>query len=414
MNEQIQRALEDMARRGKDPGATSVVQRAFEAAPKLRRSKRIQRGAAGAVAVLVLAGTAVAVGARSSGPHQVVVATPTTKSISPSDSSTFSLAPALRQCFSLPQPSGTEASAPSVEAGTNLSSRLLVLTNAGALWVIDGGKATIWSAGSDRAEYSAIVWARWLADGSILAARAGHADVELDEFSAAGRFVPVAHLAYTIKAAAPRGSCPINGYLATFAVVDAGVVLLPHQAGPWGHSCPPRSAPSACVSPESYSIEVRDASHLATVGRGTGDTAGGAGIGHTRLVSASRATDTIVIDEGSDGMAMRVGPSHFCCLGGQSGTAYAASPDGQKIAYAIKPGGRDVLVGSLDPTSDADKRGASLWISPDTISAMAWTGETLAVAHGSRLTFVAVPAGTVLGEANFNTDIRTIDFQSQG
>lgn len=181
------------------------------------------------------------------------------------------------------------------------------------------------------------MWACWLTDGSILTARLGNADVELDRFLAPDRSVPVAHLAYTIKATAPQGSCPMNGYLATFAVVDAGVVFLLHAVGPWQHSCRAQAPPSSCSSPETYSIEVRGAHALAAVGRATGDSAGGAGLGRTKLVSANRVTDTIEIDEGSDSMAMRVGVTdRLCCLGGQSGTAYALSPSGTSLAVRRK------------------------------------------------------------------------------
>jgi hypothetical protein len=415
VNEQIKRALQDMATRGRDPGAASVVQRASEAAPKRRRRRQMRRVAAG-LTVVAVAGLAVAVGGRSSGPHQVVVATPTTIATS-GVASSFSLDPRARECFPVLDAAATHTVAPSVTEGLDASSRLLVLTNDGALWVLDGRTATLWSHASPDARYSAIVWARWLADGSILTARVGSADVELDQFSAPNHSASVGHLSYTIKAGAPAGSCPIDGYLATFGVVDAGVVVLRHAAGPIRHSCKvarsgnPRSA---CVSPEGYSIEVRAPQHLATVGRPTGDSAGGAGLGRSEIVSASHASDMIVIDGGVGNTMLRVGPKNgLCCFGGQSGTAYALSPNGARVAYARKPGGRDVFVAGIGPDTPVQQLGTPLWKSNDPISAMAWTGSTVAAVQGSRVTFLAVPTGAKLGEANFESDIRTIDYEHQ-
>jgi hypothetical protein len=209
----------------------------------------------------------------------------------------------------------------------------------------------------------------------------------------------------------------MNGYLATFGVVDAGVVVLLHAAGPIPHSSrrpPPGATRSACESPEGYSIEVRAPESLATVGRSTGDSAGGAHLGRSEIVSASRASDTVVIDEGSGNTTLRVGPTdRFCCLGGQSGTAYALSPDGARLAYARTPDGRDVFVAEIGPNTPADVVGTPLWKSAEPISAMAWTNETLAAVHGDEVTFVRVPTGAVLGDVAFDTGIRTIDYEPQ-
>jgi hypothetical protein len=295
----------------------------------------------------------------------------------------------------------------------------LVLTNSGAIWVLEGSKATLWSGAQEDSRHSTIVWARWLADGSILTARVGNADVKLERLSAPDRSAPLAHLPYTIKAGAPAGSCPIDGYLATFGVVDAGVVVLLHAAGPIPvRSCRrplPGATPSGCPSPhEGYSIEVRTPQDLATLGRSTGVSTGGANLGRSEIVSASRASDTIVIDDGSENTTLRVGPTNgLCCFGGQSGTAYALSPDGTRLAWAQTPGGRDVSVVAIGPEVPVDQSGTRLWKSADPITAMAWTNDTLAAVHGDEVTFVRVPTGAVVGDVTFDTGIRTIDYDDQ-
>ena len=413
MNEQIQRALTELASRGADPGADTVCTKASLDAPH-RRRRRARRTIAVTSAAIVLAGSAIALGAHSSPSDHVVVATPTTGAPTPSSRSSFTLDPRVSACFALPQSAPGSAGAPSVKDGTDVRSRLLVLTERGALWVFAGGHATLWSAATDDPQHSAIVWARWLADGSILTARVGNSDVELDEFSGPSRSVPVARLPYTVKASAPRGSCPIDGYLATFGVVDAGVVFLHHLGGPWAHSCPPGASPPACTAPEEYSIEVRAPRSLGVVGRSTGDSTGGAGISRDRIVSASRSSDTIVIDEVSGNTTMRIGlTNRFCCLGGQPGTAYALSPNGSSLAYAAKPGGREIHVAAIGVDVPVQQLGTALWKAPDRIDAMSWTSNTLAVAHGSEVTFIALPTGSVLGAVDLNGPIRTIDYERQ-
>lgn len=413
MNEQIQRALTELASRGADPGAESVWAKAFEAAPK-RRRRGTYRTIAATTAALLLVGSAIAFGAHSSRSDHVVVATPTTGARTPGSRSTFTLDPRVSACFSLPQTAPGSAGAPSVRDGTDVKSRLLVLKDDGALWVLAGSRATLWSAASTDPQHSAIVWARWLTDGSILTARVGNSDVELDAFSGPNRSVPVARLPYAIKTNAPRGSCPINGYLATFGVVDGGVVFLHHLAGPWAHSCPPGASPSACTAPEEYSIEVRAPRSLDVVGRLTGDSTGGAGVSRDRIVSASRASDTIVIDEVSGNTTLRVGlANRFCCLGGQQGTAYALSPNGASLAYAAKPSGREIFVAAIGIDAPVQQLGTALWKAPDRIDAMSWTSNTLAVAHQSKVTFIAAPGGAILGEVDLNGPIRTIDYERQ-
>jgi hypothetical protein len=78
MNDQIRSALETIASRGSDPGATEVWQQAFRAAPKRRRRRRARAALAATTALLVIAGVVVALHAGRSPSRQVVVAPPTT------------------------------------------------------------------------------------------------------------------------------------------------------------------------------------------------------------------------------------------------------------------------------------------------------------------------------------------------
>jgi WD40 repeat protein len=83
MNERLKQTLEAMANRGTDPGATTAWEQARAGAPARRRRRRIRTSLAVATAILVVAGVAVALGTRSSNPHRVVVATPTTNAVTP-------------------------------------------------------------------------------------------------------------------------------------------------------------------------------------------------------------------------------------------------------------------------------------------------------------------------------------------
>ena len=85
-------------------------------------------------------------------------------------STSFALDPRVRACFADPHPHSTMAT-PSLQAGTKVPERLLVLTKDGALWVVEGNKATLWSGATNDLRYSGIVWARWLNANSILTAR---------------------------------------------------------------------------------------------------------------------------------------------------------------------------------------------------------------------------------------------------
>ncbi len=382
-----------------------------EPAAVLRRARRRRLGG-GAVAIIAVAATvAIIAGVAGSGSANRIEVSGQKGQPSPAPTtatagSRFALDPRVSGCFAVPSTADVSAAAPTIGHDTAVSPRLLVLGDDGALWVIDGDKMTLWSASSDDAQYSGIVWARWLSDGSILTARVGHSDVELDKFSAPNQPVPVAHLPYKAVGGAPPGGCRLSGYPATFAVVDAGVVFL-HSPG--SLQCedvqPVTDQQTECGTP--FSPEVRSPNDLSVVGPGNDLSQGG-----SVIASASRATNTLVIG-GSTATAMIVGPvDDKCCFGGQSGTAYTVSPDGSQLAYASDLDPKELRVAAIGYlNTPVQQLGAAIWKSPDPINAMAWTNSTLAVAHGNTISLVTVPTGTVVGEVNFNSAIRTMDFQ---
>ena len=136
--------------------------------------------------------------------------------------------------------------------------------------------------------------ARFANDGTIYASRVTTRPeaVVIDHLVAPDRVIPAAvRLPFTVKATAPHGYCPIDGYLATFAINTAGLVLEHHLAGPWDHSCPDTATKTTeanglgpCTSPEAVSPEVRT-DGFATEPRGIG--AGTSG-GMENIVSDAR------------------------------------------------------------------------------------------------------------------------------
>jgi hypothetical protein len=381
-----------------------------EPASVLRRARR-RRFRGGALAIVAVASTVAIIAAvtASGSPSRIEVSgrkgqpspAPTTVASRP-----FTLDPRVSGCFDLPSTADATAETPTVGHDTTVSSRLLVLADDGTLWVIDGDKATLWSVGSVDTQYSGIVWARWLTDGSILAARVGHADVELDELSAPNQSVAVAHLPYTAVGGAAPGECRLNGYPASFAVIAAGVVFLHSPGTLQCEDAQPVTDPQTqCGTP--FFPEVRPASDLSVAGPGNDVSQGG-----TLIASASRASNTIVI-YGPTVSAMIVGPVDTkCCFGGQAGTAYTISPDGHQLAYASATDSQQVRVAAIGYLNTrVQQLGAAIWRSPDPIKSMAWINNTLAVAHGNSISLVTVPTGTVVGEVNFNSAIRTMDFQ---
>ena len=101
-----------------------------------------------------------------------------------------------------------------------------------------------------------------------------------------------------------------------------------------------------------------------------------------------------------------------CCFGGQPGTAYAVSPDGHRLAYALAPLGTEVFIAAIGYGNvPVQQVGTRIWTAKDRVDTMAWSGNNLAAVHGSLVTVVAVPTGRVLSEVNMKAAVRTVDLQ---
>jgi hypothetical protein len=162
-------------------------------------------------------------------------------------------------------PSATRTASVSTRSLPAAVGPVLAVTTSGQVWVLKAGQATRWTTASS-SPASRYLWARWMPDGTILASRARVGAtggvVELDRFSGPQKRSLAASLPYSVRADAPDGYCPIEGHLATFAAVPAGVVLLRHLAGPLQHSCPVASAAGRwyCEKAEGYTLDLRTAS----------------------------------------------------------------------------------------------------------------------------------------------------------
>jgi hypothetical protein len=269
-----------------------------------------------------------------------------------------------------------------------------VLEGNGDLWVIDRGTARAWSTGryvGDAA--SGYVWARFAADGTIYASRLVDGPrVDLEHLDRPEHLAATIALPFTVNPRAPAGYCPIDGYLATFAIGPEGLVLVRHQAGPIAHSCP-RPPPSntttsfdpwRCQSPEAITFELRSNPFTAK-GNELGDQFGGYG----KVVSDSVSSTAFAVFDGHTLTVVTPDGTPECCGGGQHGTAFALSPDGTRLAFS--PDGRHVNLANLER---AENPGNPLWTAPDRVDGLAWTGAWIVVSHGGSLTLVSTVDGT--------------------
>src|SRR5438067_6581830 len=297
----------------------------------------------------------------------------TTSSMRPSTTATDAAPPSIpaaaEGCFPHLAPGGvTSPPTHAISGWPSGSPSLMVLTTSGELWVIRDGTATNWHEGG-------LLWARWAQDGTLYATTGRGSAVELLHLARPGEATTVERLPFTVKADAPEGSCPINGYLAGFALGPEGLVLIRHSAGPREHSCPavPGSSPAAsdpwrCRSKDSISFEVRTGDFRST-GRDPGMEWGGTPLPtRTPLVSDGANTTTIALKVDESLTVTRIGGAPPCCSGGQSGTAFALSSDGSRLAYS--PDGHVISVATLYQAQDGS---TPLATSADAVTSLAWT-----------------------------------------
>jgi hypothetical protein len=313
----------------------------------------------------------------------------------------------VRRCFPvLAEPSSADMSE-QVDAPHDLAD-LLVLTDSGDVYVVRGGEMHRWTAAHT------YLWAQWDRDGTILGSRLATGDdaVVIDRLLAPGEARGgVATLPYTVKPGAPKGSCPIDGYLATFAVGPSGVVVLRHTPGPLPHSCPAMPPPGPgettdpwrCQSPEATSLE-RRTGDLSRTGQDLGSVYGGL----RSVVNASTRSDSVAYLDAGTVTIERPG-NGGCCFGGVRTTAAAPSPDGAKAAYAA---GAEVRVAPTVVSHGGGER--TLWWAPGPVDALAWSGTEVAVASGGRLFLVSAVDRTVveLTSRAIVGHIRSLDFAS--
>lgn len=361
-----------------------------------RRSRQRHRRRAGgsitvaAVAVLALS-ISVVVSRRDNDAVRLASDATVTTSQAPTPTPPPAFAPTgdVARCFpeaATPVPLPSAAAPTGGNAWPAGAPPLLALTSGGQVWVLHGGQATLWtpSVGSANHRY---LWARWEDAGTIVASRLVDTPaVVLDRLSSPGQATPVATLPYTVSTDAPVGFCPIDGYLAGFAARPDGVVLARHMAGPIPHSCPYLAGSAgACESPEGLSFEIRPTSTLSQRGSNPGRFLGSGG---TTLVADAERSSAFASLTGSSISVMRPDAEVACCHGGQSGSAFSLSPEGDELAFS--PDGTELRVAEL---GRAGETGRSVWRAPERITATAFTSSWLAVAHGGSISLVS-PDGT--------------------
>jgi hypothetical protein len=393
--DELERELQAMAadQASVAPGRDAVQRR-------LRR-RRVLQTTAGAAVVLVLlaAGVAMRSSSTSSSLHVITqpndVATPRGE---------------LARCFptSTPVAGGPRSALHEWSSGSwpSHAPELLVLSDAGDLWVIHHGSGADWGTG--------YLWARWGQDGSIYASRLEGQAVVIDRLTGPGQATPAVRLPFTMKASAPAGYCAMDGYQADFSIGPEGMVLFRHAAGPVPHSCPARPPatsstttedPWRCASPEAIEWEVRTGDFTEP-----GQDLGGGSGGSTPLAPVQLLTDSANARnflEAFGRMVVSAGvidPS--CCGSAPAGDVLAEGPYGGQWATAA---GREVsIVGpGLTPPQTTPRL---LWTAPDPITAMAWTGSELAVVHGTTLTLVSTADGSATDIAALSGPIRDIDW----
>lgn len=365
-------------------------------AQRRRRRHRAASITIAAVAVLALS-ISVAVTRRDGDGLQVATdATVTTREVA-----TVSTAPApppgvaptgdVARCFpeaATPQPAPSPTSSTGSDPWPDGAPPLLALTGQGQVWVLHGGKATLWTppTGSTNHRY---LWARFEDAGTILASRlVDTAAVVLDRLTLPGQATPVATLPYTVSAQAIPGSCPIDGYLARFAARPEGVVLAKHVVGPIAPSCPARADGASC-SPAAggLTFEIRPTSTLSQPGSNPGIFIGTSG-NTTMVADAERSSAYAWLDPTAGISVVRPDTPVPCCYGGQRGSAFSLSAQGDQLAYS--PDGTDLRVVELVRASDT---GRQVWKAPQQITATAFTTSWVAVAHGTSISLLS-PDGT--------------------
>ena len=365
-------------------------------ARRLRQRSWSLRGGVAVLLAIAVAATAVVAGAHNTG--ESIRTIRSAKNTTP----TTALPASVQSlCFpnsnpSLIRPGGVRDLA--VRGWPSNLPPLLVLEGDGNLWVIGGGHVRAWTTGSDvGAAATGYLSARFAPDGTIYATRVVHDKVDLQHLDRPQHVAANIALPFTVKRDAPKGSCPIDGYLATFSIGPEGLVLVRHQAGPVPHSCPPLPKTTAttsewrCQSPDEISFEVR------TLPFKDSGTALGIGMGgYGAVVSDSTHATAFAVVASGTVTVVRPGATPECCEGGQNGDAFALSPDGSRLAYT--PDGTHVEVAGLQRAEDT---GRELWTAPDRIDGLAWTGTWIAVAHGGVLTLVSTVDGSTHDLAGF-------------
>jgi hypothetical protein len=230
------------------------------------------------------------------------------------------------------------------------------------------------------------LWVRPAADGSVYASRVEPTAVVIDHFSVPGRLAGSIWLPFSVNPNAPAGFCPIDGYLASFSIGAEGMVLVTHRAGPLDHSCPPPPRDTTtsedtwrCRSPEAVGFEQRSGSFTQPSHQL------GMSIGRSAMVAAdSLHNSTLGWIAGNEFSVMRIGgPPPDCCFGGQTGVAFAISPDGQRLAYS--PDGHALRVTGVQPGGQS---GQTLWASLEPVETLAWGDGWIVAAHRGGLTYV--------------------------
>jgi hypothetical protein len=388
-----------------------------------RRRRAVQIGT-GVVVVVALVATAVALRSSSTSSSLKVVTTPDEVVAPPSE---------LARCFS----SVTPDSGPDVVKATRAAwpsgvGDLLVTTDGGGIYVLHEGQVTMWAAGypNHGSGDSNYLWARWGDDGSIYASALnlyrGSAlegdTVSIDRLTSTSRSNAV-NLPFTIARDVPAGVCPIDGYLAGFSIGPEGYLLLRHRAGVLQHSCPALAPPSSggptttddpwrCASAEDIETEPRTSIDRAALTRD----GYGAGPGHPLgdaepVLADSTRSGAVVLNTASDRSDRTLedfGATPSCCasVGGRA-DAYALSPTGDEIAGAD---------GSVISVSVSELHGpghavpVGPWRVSGAVSAMAWSGDWLAVVHGDTLSLLSTRLGQVIDVAHLGAGIRDLDW----
>ena len=289
---------------------------------------------------------------------------------------------AEQQCFAPHTDAHQGGSAPTLTNWPAGLPSLLAVDGQGRLWVVRDGAAAEWTQGVEGAAAIGIRWARWAPDGSIYASRLIDSPaVEIDRFEGPGTATKAFELPFTVSQTAPAGTCPIDGDMDTFTLGSDGFVFAHHVPGPIPHSCPAGAPQSSCVSAEGTTFEKRS-----LAGDSSGDLGDFAGARET--MGGENADGSWIIQKRDGGADVEhLGGTPQCCFGGLPGQAFALSPDGSQLAAAD---GATVSVGHTDPSGPS----SVLFVDQQPLgTAMAWTGQTLAVARGDRLALLSTMSG---------------------